>query len=156
MLLLQYASRKCRGIVVVANRYGRLDDDGAMVQRRRDEMHGAPMNLYPGGERPLVGIQAGERRQQRRMNINESPVVAVDKGAGQDPHESGEQHNIGCVPVNFRGQRGIETFPVGKRGVVQRDRRDLAGSRQSQRPRAGTIADDRGELGRNAGIQQCG
>ena len=51
-------------IVTRQHRHRGLDDDRAVIQLRRDEMHRAAVHTHAGVQRLAVGVQSGERRQQ--------------------------------------------------------------------------------------------
>jgi hypothetical protein len=73
MLLRQDARRKRRLVVFVEYRYGSLDDDRSVIQIGCHEVYGAAMNPDPLGQRAAVRVQAGKGRQQRGVNIDQSP-----------------------------------------------------------------------------------
>ena len=90
----------------------------AVIQRRRDEMDRAAVNAYPFFESALVGVQAGEGRQQRGVNIHQATGVVADKTIGQDAHETGQNDQIRLETINALGQRRIEGGAPGKALVV--------------------------------------
>ena len=57
--------------VVVAHRHRALHDDRAGIHFRHHEVHGRAVLLGASGERAGVGVEALERRQQRRMDVEQ-------------------------------------------------------------------------------------
>ena len=82
------------GSVVIQHRHGLLADDWAGVHARIHEMHGAAGHLHTMRQRLFPGLQAGERRQQRRVDINNPPGESVKERLLQHPHEPSQRHQI--------------------------------------------------------------
>ena len=81
MLLFQNAGRKRLHRVVIQHRHRRLHDDRAGVQVLIHEMHRAAGDLDAVFERLMLRIQAGKRRQQRRMNVQNAVRKLADERA---------------------------------------------------------------------------
>src|SRR5438105_11612613 len=77
MLLAQHARRELIGPLLRAHRDGRLDDDRPAVELGRHEMHRAAVHLHPRRERTCGGIETGERRKQRRMDVQHAVAIAL-------------------------------------------------------------------------------
>src|SRR6185437_5457155 len=65
--------------IVVANWNGGLQDDRAGVEIFVDEMHGAADEFYAVLESLALSFEPGKRRQERRMNIENTAAKFVDK-----------------------------------------------------------------------------
>ncbi len=142
---------------------GRLQNDGTVVQRRGDEMHAGAVHLDAGLQRLLVGMQAGEAGQQRRMDVHHPAGIVLDELGRQDPHEAGQHHQVGHVGVDRVGQRLVEAGPVGivamidhadrnalRRGELEAGRVGTAGQHGGDPCRPGLLAagpDDRFHVG---------
>jgi len=87
-------------------------------------------------------LQPAEGRQQRRVDVQQPAGVARDELGRQDAHEAGQHHQVGLVPVDLLGQRGVEGGAIGMRAVVQTDRGDALRLRPGQPARLRTVADD--------------
>lgn len=135
------------GRIVRAYRHGALRDDRTVVQHRGDEMHGTAVHANPGGQRLGVRVQAGKRGQQRRVDVNQSPGIAVDENRGQHPHEPRQYDEIRLMQVNLRGQRGIESVAAGMVAVMDDCRRNAVLVGPVQSSGVGTAGDDRGDIG---------
>ncbi|MNN34263.1 hypothetical protein D3C81_1480630 [compost metagenome] len=96
----------------------RLDHDRTMVEFRGNEVHGGAMQLDAGVQRLLVGVQPGEARQQRRVDIQQPARIAVDKTRRQDAHEAGQHHQVGRMGIDGLGHRGVKRGAVGELAMV--------------------------------------
>jgi hypothetical protein len=117
VLLRQHARGERVLAVVRIHRHGGLDDDGAVVERRRDEVHRAAVHAAAGFEGAAVGVQAGEGRQQRGMDVHQAALVAPHEILAEDAHEAGQHDEVGRVAVDLGGQRGIEQLARGMFGM---------------------------------------
>ena len=99
-------------VVVVEHGYGDLGDDRPGVdavvhdhQRRPGDLHavlqGVPRRLH-----------AGERRQQRGMRVDGSTAEQAQEGRADEPHEAGEDHEIGLVRGDRVGELQVPVDPV--------------------------------------------
>mmetsp|Transcript_42317 Transcript_42317/g.99297 ORF Transcript_42317/g.99297 Transcript_42317/m.99297 type:complete len:254 (+) Transcript_42317:3155-3916(+) len=146
----QHARGQRRGIVARQHRHRGLHDDGAMVELGGHEMHRGTGQLAAHCQRPLVRVQAGEGRQQRRMNIEQTAGIARREAGRQDAHEAGQHDQVGREPVNDARQLGIKVLATRKGLVVDHGRRDAVRRREREAAGLGPVADDRRHLGRPA------
>ena len=79
MLGDQHAVGKRVVIVPFENRDDSLKDDRTFVHRRAHEMDRAAGEADTGLDRAGMGIQALERRQQRRMDVDQPVMPALDE-----------------------------------------------------------------------------
>ena len=68
----------------------RLHDDRTRIELAGDEVHGRAGDLHAVLERLLLGIDAGERRQQRRMDVEHGVRKGVEQPRADQTHETGE------------------------------------------------------------------
>ena len=84
--------------VVVEHRHGALHDDGARVEFLGDQVHGHAAHLAPCVERLALGVEAGKRRQQRRVDVQDRVGERVEQRLARPPHEAGQAHqDYTCV-----------------------------------------------------------
>ena len=100
MFLGQYALCKCVLIVAGQHRDGGLYDDRTMIQLRRYKMHGGPVYFHSAGQRLTMRMQAGECRQQRRMNVDDASRVALDESLAEYAHETCQHYVVWCELVD--------------------------------------------------------
>ena len=86
-----------------------------MVQFGRHMMHRGPDKSATGIQGPLVRVQSRERGQQRGMNIEQAPGVAVNKPRRENTHEAGQYHQdalfwVGITIYHLR-QGAVENLP---------------------------------------------
>ena len=84
MFFLEDARGQGVRVVGIQHRHRGLHDDRAVVEFRRHEVHRAAVNLDAGLERAPVRMQAGERRQQRRMDVDQAVAVTATAVAVTD------------------------------------------------------------------------
>ena len=71
----QHARRQRLLRIAVQNRHHALRNDWAVIQFRRHKMNGTACHAAAFLNRPPMRVQAGKRRQQRRVNINAPSFV---------------------------------------------------------------------------------
>jgi len=79
VLFREDASGKRIHCVIVVNRNGGLQDDGAGVEIFVHEMHRASGEFHAVFEGLALGFETGECRQKRRMNVESAAVKFVDE-----------------------------------------------------------------------------
>ena len=97
------------------NRYGLLGDDRAAVQRCVHEMDRHARNLDARGQSVGNAVRARERRQQRRMQIEDPAYKRVERRRPDNSHVPGQDHELrrdgrerlGQNPILVRARRGI-------------------------------------------------
>ncbi len=70
------------------------------------------MPRHAGFERPAVGMQSLELRQQRRMNVEHATAPTRDEPRRQKPHEAGKAHDVDAMRYEFGIERAFEGFAV--------------------------------------------
>ena len=83
-----------RGVVAGQDRHGLLGDDRPAVEGRVDEVDGAAGDPHARGERVLDRVRARERRQERRMRVDDPAVERGQDGRPDDPHVAGEDDRV--------------------------------------------------------------
>jgi len=135
MLKTQHPSGQCRRVVTLEHRHHSLGNQGAMIEFGRDQMHARAMNKNPCGQRAGMRIKAGEGRQQRRMDIDQSSGKMLHETVGEDTHETGEhdQINLQCIePLDQRGIEGLAADESRRRENLDRQAQ-LTGTRDAGR-----------------------
>ena len=64
----------------------------------------APVTFTPCSERLLLGIDAGERRQQRRMDVEHGVRKGVEQPRADQTHETGEADEAHAALAQFAAQ----------------------------------------------------
>ena len=118
MLLRDHPGRKLARGVALDNGHHRLRQNRAMIQFSRDLMHGDTCRNTARVNRPLMRVQTWKRRQQRRVNIDQTAFVAVDKTSGQNAHEACQHDQRGILRINRLGQRVIKRLAARKGFVI--------------------------------------
>jgi len=70
MFLFEDAIGKIVFIIVIQDRHRSLEDDGAAIQALVHEVHRASRNLHAMENGLALGMQAGETREQRRVDVH--------------------------------------------------------------------------------------
>ena len=76
-----------------------LREDRAAVDALVDEVHGRAGFADAGGELFLDGVRAGERRQERGVDVDDRVREAVEEVDRQQVHVAGEHDDAHVVPV---------------------------------------------------------
>ncbi|MCY1302462.1 hypothetical protein D9M70_521180 [compost metagenome] len=90
----QHPRCKAFGCIAGENRHHCLREDRAFVHAFGHEVHRAAGDLHAGVDRPLMGVQAGEERQQRGVDVEDPPLMALDEGCRKQPHIAGQADDI--------------------------------------------------------------
>ena len=146
MLLREDARRERRLVVAREHRHHRLGDDRAVVELGGDEMDARPARLAARLDRTPVRLQPGERRQQRRMDVDEAAVEAAHEGGAEDAHEAGQRDDVGAVALDALGERVVEVLAVRERAVIDDLGGDAALAREREPAGVGAIADHGGDV----------
>src|SRR2546428_12712186 len=102
MLVLEDAGGEGLLRVVLMDRDRFLQDDGPPVHGRIDEMDRAAGDLDAGGDRIALGVRPGERRQARRMDVDDPVRELADERTRDQAHEAREEdHPRPSLPKDF-------------------------------------------------------
>ena len=130
--------------VVGQHRHDRLRDDRPVVEVGGDEVHRRAGHLAAGLDRAPVRVQAGERRQQRRMDVDEAALETRDEGRREDAHEAGQRDQVGREArrslrrARHRRPRAIANARWSTTAVAM-----PRAAREREPGRLGPVADDR-------------
>ena len=91
---LENPGGKRGGRVVRGDRHRRLDDDGAVVQFRADDVHRAAADLHAGIERFTMGVQAGEGGKQGGVNVEDPIPPILGEFLAKEAHETGQADDL--------------------------------------------------------------
>ena len=125
------------------------DDDRAAVEGCVDKVDRDAGDGRPGRERVADGVGAGERRQQRRMDVEDPTGEGVEDDGADEAHEAGQHDRVdlhrpkrlGQVPVGH----GTRVEAPGAE-VLDEGRVDPRLGRPVER-RARPVGEDEGDLG---------
>ena len=93
-----------------------------MVQVIIHKMHRATGNLYPVLEGLLLRLEAGKRRQQRRMNIENAVRERGYKLRRQQPHITGQAnqiHSVRAQAIDHLDVVLLALAPLGEKNLIR-------------------------------------
>src|SRR5258707_4569380 len=110
--LFPYTTLFRSGVLVVGIEDGDdgLQDDGAGVEIFVDEVDGASGELDAVVEGLLLRFEAGEGRQERRVNIEDALGKGGYEEGGEKAHVAGEADEIDFVFVEYGGDLSVVGF----------------------------------------------
>jgi hypothetical protein len=123
------------------HRDNRLRDDRTVVHAGAHEMHGAAVLCHPRGDGAGVGVETRKRRQQRRVDVDDAIVPALDEGGGKNAHEAREADEFDPRLCKLKVNGGLEGGPVGKRSCRDGRCRDARGCGDGKSGRVGPAGD---------------
>src|SRR5918993_1367334 len=158
VLLAQHARGQCVFRVARQHRHRGLRDDRTGVELGHDVVHAAAVDAHAGFERATVGVQALEKRQKRRVDVDHPSLPTLDQPRSQHAHETRKTQDVGLMSRERRVEVALEGFAVRVGLVVDAMDGDagVAGPRKACRFRpVGQHADDLGWVVRIAsGLDQ--
>src|SRR5690606_9080197 len=146
MLYAQQAVGQRVGVIALANGHDALRHDGPVVELGRDEVYGTTVALHAQWERLLMRVQAGERRQQRGMDIDEAAFETGHESGREHAHEPGEQNIVRLERLNLGSQRLVKGLAAREVAMWNRARLDALLPCPGQPRRVGTVRDHRTHL----------
>jgi uncharacterized membrane protein len=114
MLLREHARRERRLVVAGEHRHHRLGDDRPVVELGGDEMDARPARLAARLDRAPMRLEARERRQQRRMDVDEPAVEAAHEAGAEDAHEAGQRDDVGAVALDASASASSKASRLAK------------------------------------------
>src|ERR1700733_1618954 len=84
-------------IVCLVNGHRALQDDDAMVELLVDEVYGAAGDFDSVLEGLMLRVEAGECRQQRRMNVQNALRECLDEAGREQAHVAGETNKFDAM-----------------------------------------------------------
>jgi hypothetical protein len=89
-----------------------LQHDGASVEIFVDKVYGATGEFYSVFEGLALGFETGERREQRRVNVQDAIWVFRDKEWGEQAHVAGEADQFHLVLVENGSDLAVVNFAL--------------------------------------------
>lgn len=154
VLLVQHSRRERLLGVAAQHRDGGLDDDRAMVEVGCDEVHRAAVDTHAVVQGSRMRVEAAVGWQQRRVDVDQSAVIARHETRAEDAHETRQHHEIRMEGVDEPGQRGIEALAIRVVAVLDDGGRDAARLRDLQPAGIGAVADHRRDAAEQPRFQQ--
>ncbi len=149
MLDCEHARGERLGAVVFADRDGCLRDDRAGIGIRNDEVNGRAGNLHPGLERLPMRIEAAERRQEGRVDVDHPASPVLRERRREQSHESAETHELDALLVEGVLQQALEGRPILSVRTMVDDHGRNSFRRGAREPGGlRSIGDDQRDLGR--------
>ena len=142
---------EARLVVAGQDRDRLLGDDRAAVERRVDEVDGRPGHGRPVGERVAHGMRARERRQERRMRVDDPARIRGERHRPDEPHVAGQHDEVRRAPrrsasanassappgrARYRSPARSPSRGPGRRDRPRRARSGRRARRAAPRPRA--------------------
>src|SRR5215831_6771756 len=128
VLLFENALRQRLRCVVIQNRNHRLLQNRPGIHSLVHQVHGAAGELHSVADSLMLGVQAGESRQERRMNVQDSSRKLPNKMPAQDAHVAGQADQVYPRGAKLRDELAVVNFAVKTlRGQPERGKTALAG-----------------------------
>ena len=102
------------------DRHGGLRDDRSAVELAGDEVHRHAGDLHAVRQRLLRRVHAWERRQQRRMDVENRVGIRVEERLAEQPHESRQADERDAMRVELRDEGALEELARRERAVIDR------------------------------------
>lgn len=143
-----YKDTFCQGCggIFGQNRNSSLNDDGPGINTGVDKMNrttGQARTIIYG---LLLRMEAGERRQQCRVNIDDSLGKGGQHDRGDDPHESGQHNQVNVSFLQGTYESLIEIFTGSEVAVVDAQGVDACLPRPLQGSGTRVVADDQSDV----------
>ena len=130
------------------HRHRRLQDDRPAIEPGGHEVHRRAAHAHAVRERLRLGIEAGKRRQQRRMDVQDPIGKGVEQRRADQPHEAGETDQPDVVRLQRLRQRLIVGVTRARGRAAAPSCASMPASRARSRPAAsGTIRDHHRDRG---------
>ena len=107
VFLFEDAGGEGGGVVVFVDGDGALEDDDAVVDVLVDEVDGAAGDVDAEGQGLLLRVEAGEGREQGRVDVDDAVGEGGDKGWRDDAHVAGEADEVDFVLVEAGDELGV-------------------------------------------------
>jgi hypothetical protein len=104
VFLDENARRECIHTVCIEDRHDPLHDNRTRVELRCHEMHGDTREFDAVFQRVFLRIHSGERRKERRVNIEDPIPERLDHRQTQDPHEPSQAYDVDSTMLEFTDQ----------------------------------------------------
>ena len=127
--------RKRISVVGRQNGHDGLADDRTAVKHGRHEVNGRAVHAAARIDGALVRIEAGEKRQQGGMDVEDLPLEPGDKALRQNAHEARQNDHGRIIAADDVGKFGLECLAgvvglvVHGHGLDARSARDVKTSR---------------------------
>jgi hypothetical protein len=110
MFLLEYARREgFLGVIAEDGNYP-LSNDWPTIESFVNEVNRATRPLHPVLKHSGVYIEAGKRRQQTWMNVQNAIAICFDEIIGEQAHVPGETNELDTAFVQCSNDRSIMFF----------------------------------------------
>ena len=157
VLLLKDAGGESVGVVSGKDGDGFLEEDDAVVELLVDEVDGASNDVDAVVEGLLLGVEAREGRQQRRMDVQNAVGEGLNEFTREQAHVSSEADEIDVMLVEAGDDFGVMLSALASAGLdgdgIEAER---AGGVETGC--VGLVGDDDGDLaaGEFAGVDVFG
>ena len=129
-------------VSLVEDWHARLHDDRAGIELAGDEVHGRPGDLHAMPERLLLRIDAGERRQQRRMDVEHGVGKRVEQPRADQAHEAGEADQADLAVAQLLRKPRVEIVAGSEVAMADDERFDARAAREVEPTGIGAVRDD--------------
>ena len=75
-------------------------------------MNARAMNTHAGGQRPRMGIETLEGREEGRVNVEHPPFPQTDERGRQQAHEAGKADELDACALEHGLEGSFECIPV--------------------------------------------
>ena len=158
-LMFDFQHTRGQGVggVGIVYGHGALGDDGAAIELGGNEVHGAAREAAAFVDGALVGVQAGEGRQQRGMDVDEAALIMRAKFAREDFQVACEQHEVGPILLGDFEHGAVEIGAAGEIAGAASEGGDALGGGPLEPGGVGVVGEhggdaDAGDIGLNHGL----
>ena len=130
--------------VARTDRHRFLEEDGPVIHLLIDQMDRHPRHFGPPRQRITNGVRSGERRQERRVDVQDAMAKATDENRRENPHEpckADKPHTVRLAALN----EGLLVLRARIRSRINVLRVHTGSPRPLQRIRVRTITQDEGD-----------
>ena len=128
--------------VVIENRHGRLQHNRSPIEVCGHQMHGRASHPDTVFERLALCVQAWERRQQRRVNIENALGKRIEQGRPDEAHEARQADQADIAGSEHVHEGAIPGVPVAVIARAEMDGFDACIARPAQPWRLSPVGDD--------------
>lgn len=145
MLHAMHASQECLERIVRSNPNSLLQEDRTVVDVLINEMNRDTSDRGSPREGIVNGVDARERREQRRVDIQDAILESTDQHRGENPHKSCQADEPHVMLIEKVDEVAITRFATGEGVGIDEDRGNARAFRTDQCESLGLIREDDGD-----------
>lgn len=131
--------------ILIQHRDGGLNDNGPGVDSLVDKMHRTTGDLGAASKRLALGVQTGEGREQRGVNIHNSMTIFPDEAGPKQTHEPGQADQLDLPLAQQVDNCRVELFACRVQARIYEDRLNPVSLSQVKRTGGRHVTDHDGD-----------